>query len=52
MKLVNFVVLLVAGALCIQAVTNNKAGDTVDLGSVVGDATDLPENPTKGLTPI
>merc|ERR1712166_166569 len=44
MKIVSFVLLLVAAARCIQAVANEA---TIDLGSVAGDATDLPENPTK-----
>ena len=39
MKIVNFVLLLIAAALCIQAVTHEaETGDTVDLGSVVGES--------------
>merc|ERR1712166_592371 len=39
MKVVNFVLLLIAAALCIQAVTHEaETGDTVDLGSVVGES--------------
>merc|ERR1712195_111656 len=48
MKLVNCVLLLAAAALCIQAVTNEAdLAEMGELDSMVGDPTDLPENPTK-----
>ena len=48
MKIVNFVLLLGAAALCIQAVTNEaNLGEMGELDSMVGDPTDVPENSTK-----
>merc|ERR1712195_430945 len=48
MKLVNCVLLLATAALCIQAVTNEAdLAEMGELDSMVGDPTDLPENPTK-----